>query len=308
MHKNIILFGANGMMGTYIKRIINKTKFNLIPLTRKDIDITKSQNEIETRLLSIMFSKNLTLDNTTIINCAGLINSRTETTTEFIKANSLFPHYLQEISENYDNCKLIHLSTDCVYDGSKDIIRNDRYYSGNYEDNTTSCNDIYSQTKILGEPSNASVIRTSIIGNEIKNTRSLISKLRVNSNKVQSSNFVMDGFKNAYWNGVTCLTLAGIIMLIIEKDLYWKGIRNIFTPDTVVSKSELLSMVIKKYDLNIKIIPVDLPLIPCNRALSTRYPEFLRLFDIDTLEHQIHDQKYYDDYYDRFCDKIYDKI
>ena len=58
-------------------------------------------------------------NNDVIINCIGIIPQKykLDNYRTFIKVNSLFPHKLEEIAEITDS-KLIHISTDCVYNGS----------------------------------------------------------------------------------------------------------------------------------------------------------------------------------------------
>ena len=58
-----------------------------------------------------------------IINCIGLINQNSinsfKSNTECLKINAMFPMYL---SNNFKNSKIIHISSDGVFDGVKEII------------------------------------------------------------------------------------------------------------------------------------------------------------------------------------------
>ena len=72
--------------------------------------------------------------------------------------------------------------------------------------------------KSLGEPENACIIRTSIIGQEETHKKSLLEWILLNKDKE------INGYVNHLWNGVTCLTLANIIQNIIHDKLFWKGI------------------------------------------------------------------------------------
>ena len=55
---------------------------------------------------------------------------------------------------------MIHPTTDCVYTGLK----------GDYDENDSyDVCDVYGMSKALGESNNCTVIRTSIIGEELKN-------------------------------------------------------------------------------------------------------------------------------------------
>ena len=85
--------------------------------------------------------------------------------------------------------KLIHISTDCVFNGKK----------GSYtEGDTKDGFGIYAQSKALGEVNNGQhlTIRTSMIGPELKpNGIGLFHCfLNVCLNKVRRSNLLMGGF------------------------------------------------------------------------------------------------------------------
>ena len=136
---------------------------------------------------------------------------------------------------------MIHITTDCVFSGK----------DGNYNENSIQdeIND-YGLSKSLGELCNATIIRTSIIGEEINNKRSLLEWVKSNKNKE------INGFNNHYWNGVTCLELSKIIYQIINKQLFWDGVRHIYSPNSV-SKYELVSLINTIYNLNIKINKIN---------------------------------------------------
>lgn len=59
-----------------------------------------------------------------VINAVGLLNEEARTRqAEAIYVNSLFPHRLAEFAEQYD-FRLFHISTDCVFSGSRGITQN----------------------------------------------------------------------------------------------------------------------------------------------------------------------------------------
>lgn len=229
---SILLFGSTGMLGNYVLNVLRK-KYNVICITRDIYDIEKDDWE----KLDDLIKKHLK-ENDIIINCAGIIPQKYKNTDlkSYIKINTLFPHKLNEIS-NQLQLKLIHITTDCVYDGLK----------GDYTKiDTHSSSDIYGVTKSLGEPKESTIIRTSIIGEELVGKKSLIEWIKSNKNGS------INGYVNHYWNGVTCLELAKIIKNIIDENNYWKGVRHIFSPD-IVNKYELCCYINKIYNLNITI-------------------------------------------------------
>ena len=82
--------------------------------------------------------------------------------------------------------------------------------SYNEDDLHDEIND-YGTSKSLGELCDATIIRTSIIGEELRNKRSLLEWVKSNAHGE------INGYDNHYWNGVTCLQLSFFIKDIIEK-------------------------------------------------------------------------------------------
>lgn len=232
---NIFLFGSNGMLGNYMQSILSKD-YSILSLTRKEYDISKL--DINT-LDDFLKSKNI-YDNDIIINCAGVIpqssKQRGTNTRLYFIINSLFPVILSQLCDKY-NAKMIHITTDCVFSGK----------DGNYDEKSVhdEIND-YGISKSLGELCKATIIRTSIIGEEINNKRSLLEWVRGNSEKE------INGYINHYWNGVTCLQLSKIVKQIIKNNSFWYGVKHVYSP-RIISKYELVSIINDVYNLNIKI-------------------------------------------------------
>jgi dTDP-4-dehydrorhamnose reductase len=192
---------------------------------------------------------------------------------EFIKVNSVFPYVLADLCESV-GCNLLHVTTDCVYDG----------LGGNYDEHHVhNVNDIYGVTKSLGEPENTTVIRTSIIGEEVGQARSLVEWVKLNKNKE------IKGYTNHFWNGITCLQFIKVCENIVENKSYWKGVKHVFSP-TNVTKYELVSMISDIYNLNIKIIPYETE-IKCDRTLSSSRDDIKII--IPELNQQIKEMKKY---------------
>lgn len=227
----IYVFGSTGMLGTYVKKILSDT-FDITDITRKEYDILNDEWSKLNKLLSNLNK------NDVIINCAGIIPQKTSNNEfkKYIKINTLFPHKLQHIVKK-KNANFIHITTDCVFDGKKG------YY--NEIDIHTETN-IYGTTKSLGEPKNATVIRTSIIGEELRGKKSLLEWVKSNKNKT------INGYDNHLWNGVTCLQLAYIINKMIINKLFWKGVKHIYSPN-IVSKYDLCCYISTEFDLNIQV-------------------------------------------------------
>ena len=243
----IMIFGSNGMLGTYLNKFLEK-KYEVIPITRKDIDLSKStENEILNFLSNRVSEKDL------IINSSGVIKQRDYDTNDMINVNSIFPNILSKFKKN-KNCNIIHITTDCVYSGNKG-----NYMENDYHD----CLDEYGKTKSLGENKDLTIIRTSIIGEEIDNKKSLVEWVK------SQSNATINGYTNHLWNGVTCLELSKLIDDMIYKMNFWEGTKHIFSPN-IVSKYELVNMINKIYDLNITITEMETS-EKCYRNLNSLY-------------------------------------
>src|SRR5664280_3037079 len=103
-----------------------------------------------------------------VINCVGIIKQRAEAVSPIpsITLNSLLPHKLAQMATQWGG-RVIHFSTDCVFSGKR----------GEYtEEDHSDAEDLYGKTKFLGEVTvaNALTLRTSIIGRELTQHRSLL--------------------------------------------------------------------------------------------------------------------------------------
>ncbi len=262
MIEKIILFGSNGMLGNYVKRFF-KNNYKDIELIETTIRINKDNLIIiEDYLLGLGLNSK-----SCIINCAGAIPQRNPG--DFWIINTVFPHLLSSICNNH-GAKMIHPTTDCVFNGTR----------GNYmeTDNHDETNE-YGRSKSLGEPSNCTVIRTSIIGREINNKKSFMEWICQNDANI-------NGWTNHYWNGVTCLQWCKIVAQIINENLFWQGVRHIFSPKAY-SKYELACIIKDSFKLSGTIIDVETS-SPVDKTLNTLYREN-EMFLIPDLKDQIND-------------------
>lgn len=235
----VFIFGANGMLGSYLTKYL-KNFYDVIPITRKNIDLTQN--------FLLITSKYKFNSDDVIINAAGIIKQRNYSAEELIRVNSLFPHFLSTLE-----CNVIHITTDCVFSGK----------DGSYNENSLhDCLDDYGKSKSLGECKDLTIIRTSIIGEEIYNKKSLVEWVKSNQGTI------VNGYINHFWNGVTCLELSKHIVSLIDNSNYWKGVKHWFSPDTV-SKYHLVSYINEIYELNNIVNPVMSEY--CDRSLSTLY-------------------------------------
>lgn len=228
----IIIIGSNGMLGRYVYTYFKNKSIEVYGLTRKEMDCRMSTEEIEGVLTKIISGNK---NNSTVINCSGIINRRKVSNSEFYKVNSLFPYTMYSICQKL-GINFIHVSTDCVYNGKL----------GNYNEYSKhSSRDLYGMSKSLGEGDHMT-IRTSLIGEEIYNKYSLIEWLK------RMNNQTITGYINHYWNGMTCLEFSKLLEYLIDRGIYWTGTRNFFSP-RIITKYELCTFISKTYNLNLNI-------------------------------------------------------
>lgn len=176
-----------------------------------------------------------------IINCIGIVKQRDEARMAIpsITINALLPHLLAEWASKWGG-RLIHFSTDCVFSGQK----------GQYiEEDTSDAEDLYGKSKYLGEVSetNALTLRTSIIGREISQFRSLLEWfLSQNGNKVK-------GFCRVVYSGVTTNYIAELVEKILVEHPRLCGLFHVTAP--AITKYDLLCRLRKAYDIEVEIIP-----------------------------------------------------
>lgn len=248
---NIFVFGSNGMLGRYVSKYLSQY-YNIINIIRNDIDASII-NEIDLHNKLILLGAN---KNDVIINCIGTIKPMVDKLGDInsIMVNSVFPRTLSNVSKKIGT-NLIHPTTDCVFSGQKGLyIETDNHDVSNI--------DIYARTKSLGEPNDCTLIRTSIIGEEINQNRSLIEWIKNNKNKKIS------GYLNHFWNGITCLEFAKICHTLIKSQKYWIGVRHIYS--NAINKYELTTLINSSYNLGIEILPVKVN-DSVDRTLSSIY-------------------------------------
>ena len=232
--KKVIILGSTGMLGHLVYHFLDSTnKYDLYNLSFR--------NKLNSKTIIVDISDQQKLSNLindispdVIINCVGvLIKGSKENLKNAIYINAYFPHWLKDVCEEID-CKLIHVSTDCVFSGKN---------GGNDENSIKDATDDYGKTKSLGEfdSINHLCIRTSIIGPELKqNGEGLLHWLFNQQGTIY-------GFKNVYWSGVTTLELAKVIHFSIENNI--SGLWNV-TNGEAISKYDLLQKIIKIFSIN----------------------------------------------------------
>jgi dTDP-4-dehydrorhamnose reductase len=275
--KKILLFGSTGMLGTYIKTYFTRdTKLNIKLIDIEYRVLLENINKLEPILLSHDLDSE-----SCVINCIGMIPQRTNQNEipNYYIVNSLFPHILSKICKKY-NSKLIQPSTDCVYSGKNP---NGNYVETDIHDETNE----YGISKSIGEPIDCTIIRTSIIGLELRNKKSFMEWV-INSIKEQKE---INCWDNHLWNGITCLEYCKLIEKIIGNNLFWNGIKHIYSPESK-SKYELAQIITKTFfNLeHLKHIKKSSTIENINKTLNSNYKLD---FEISDLEKQINELAYF---------------
>ncbi len=247
----ILVFGASGMLGHKLVQTLAKdadlwttVRSNFSSISKYSIiDESKCILNIDATDVPTIWRAIDSVKPDVVINAIGIVK-QLPTSKDVISAltvNSIFPHRLAQLSAEF-GYRLITLSTDCVFDGSK----------GNYsEDDLPNASDLYGKSKNLGEVDceTALTLRTSIIGREIGTAHSLVEWFL--SNKGKS----VPGFTNAMYTGFPTIVLADIIRSLIFDFPDLSGIYHVSSEP--ISKYDLLLLLNEFYDAGIKIEPSD---------------------------------------------------
>lgn len=235
----VLVLGGQGMAGHVIKEYFTQDPKYLVTYTSRDPNDKKGLYLDVTDLTSLEEIMDKVKPDITI-NCIGILNDRASDNTKLaFQVNSVFPHQLVKLAER-NNGKLIHISTDCVFSGTKGD-----YTEGDVPDSST----IYGQSKHLGEiiSERHLTIRTSIIGPELKeNGIGLFLWFMKQKGEIK-------GYEKVLWNGVTTLELAKALDMMIQKDI--TGLYHLGA-DEKISKAALLKLISEIFEKNdVQIIP-----------------------------------------------------
>ena len=187
-----------------------------------------------------------------VVNCIGIVKQRDEAQRAIpsITINSLLPHRLAAAAATWGG-RVIHFSTDCVFSGRR----------GAYvEDDFSDAEDLYGRSKYLGEvgAENALTLRTSIIGRELSEFRSLLEWFLAQRGKK------VRGFTRHFWSGVSTNHLATLVGDIIAEHSQLSGVYQVSSG--TINKHELLTLLRDAFRLDVEIVPDDREF--CDRSLN----------------------------------------
>lgn len=246
----VLIFGAEGIAGAALMRLMP----DALGTTRRE-----AQTGLGARLLGGIDIANRDdierafdwVSPSVVINCAGIVKSECDKHPESrVRAvNAIAPHEIADVaSEEVGGCRVIHLSTDCVYDGSR---------GARMDGEPTDATDLYGKTKAQGELvfyPRCLTIRSSFIGADPTYRRGLLEWLR----KEATEKSEVTGFTNMMWSGLSAAELARAIALAVAIPAL-SGLYHVSGP--VISKADLLSVLIEAHGLHCAVRRVDEPRI-----------------------------------------------
>ena len=239
---NILVTGSNGQVGSEIKELSKEYSYNFFFTNRANIDITSKEN-----IKDFCQTNNINV----IINCAGYTAvdkaESDETNADLInrKAVKKLALVCQEL-----NIKLVHISTDYVFDG-----KNFKPYIEEYKTNPQS---VYGKSKLDGEnemikinPKNSIIIRTSWVysfyGNNFVKTMLRLAKEK------ESLGVIFDQIGTPTY----AKHLAKVILDILPKiDNQKVEIYN-YSNEGVLSWYDFAKEIMRMAKLNCKINPIE---------------------------------------------------
>ena len=248
--KKVIVLGSSGQLGLTINDLAPKETLDFSFFSRKELDIRDKSK------LSIIF-KNSDFDY--CINCAAYTNVESAETNkdDVFLINAKGPKHIAEVCATH-NVKLIHISTDYVFDGNnrKPYTTTDRTNPINEYGKSKLQGELYIQDLLVEHY----IIRTSwLYSLHGKNFLKTIIR-KINENETLKITTEEEG------TPTSCLDLAAFIIHIIEIDNIPYGIYNFSALGSTTwfgFAQEIVRYL--NYDNSDKILPTDKFITKANR-------------------------------------------
>lgn len=266
MKRKYLILGVNGMAGHMIAKYLTEQGRSVTGFARSVSPVCKTivgdalcEKDIDKVLNSGTYD--------VVVNAIGILNTevdRNEEIGQFI--NAKLPHLLKKKLEK-TNTKLIHLSTDCVFSGSK----------GHYkETDLPDAVSLYGITKAEGEIIDEKnlTIRTSIVGPEVKTSGIGLFHW------FMSQKDTVYGYKSVIWSGVTTLQLAKAILM--DEEMNVTGLVHLCNNKSIC-KYDLLQL-FNKYCRDEKLeIKENTDIVNDKSIVSTREDIHFEIPDYETM-------------------------
>ncbi|HHX99267.1 TPA: NAD(P)-dependent oxidoreductase [Candidatus Dojkabacteria bacterium] len=269
MSKKILVFGANGMLGSYLSNYFGKKGYEVVKTDR--------DNDDEKKIVGVDITNKKGLQDFVteqnpdcVINCAAYTNvNQAESEPEVANTvNADAPKYMAEVSKDL-NIPLIHIST------------NEVFGDGEYDEESKEFNPLneYAKSKRRGEENIENVggtyyiFRTSwLFGPNAKNFIKFVTETEATEEKPLT---IVTDEKG-------CPTYVGYLTRRMEEAVESKiepGIYHVCSSD-MISRYEFALQILETQGIEKPVIPVekkDLPprpvISPSNQLINTKFPE-----------------------------------
>lgn len=248
----VLILGGSGMLGhTLFRNLSGKPSLDVFATVRSSKELVgwlptdqmkKVRRDVDIHQTDSLVKVFTEVRPNFVVNCIGIIKQvpEAEDPLATITTNALLPHRIALLCGAV-GARMIHVSTDCVFDGEK----------GSYaESDLSNATDLYGRTKHLGEVAypNCVTLRTSIIGHELKGNYGLVEWFLSQKETVR-------GFRKVIYSGFPTVELARIIGDYVIPNPEMSGLYHVSS--NPISKYELLKLINVQYGKKIEIEPED---------------------------------------------------
>lgn len=257
----VLILGASGMLGNAAMRVFaEEPGYDVYGTVRNAASIRFFPEPLRGRVVAGVEANSVDdllgvvarFRPDTVINCVGVVKQFDASNDPLVTLplNTILPHRLARLCQAV-GARLIHISTDCVFDGRRGDYR---------EDDVANATDLYGRSKLLGEVyyRNAITLRTSIIGHEMDGNHALIDWFLSQRGSV-------NGFAKAIFSGLTTVELSRVIAQHVIPRPELSGLYHVSVDP--INKHDLLSLVADVYGKTIDIVRREEPVI--DRSLSS---------------------------------------
>jgi dTDP-4-dehydrorhamnose reductase len=245
----VLVFGASGMLGHAMMKVLaENADWQVFGTLRSDAAKKFFPAQAAERLLTgidvdspdLLQQAFARAKPDVVINCIGLVKQLSDANDPLvaIPVNAILPHRLAQMC-GAANARLVHISTDCVFNGAKGAYT---------EDDPSDAEDLYGKSKFLGEVDypHAITLRTSIIGHELQGAQSLLEWFLSQQGSCK-------GYTRAVFSGVPTVELARIVRDFVIPHPELSGLYHVAARP--IAKYDLLKLIAKQYEKTIDIVP-----------------------------------------------------
>lgn len=247
----ILVLGASGMLGNAMLRTLAPTQGLDVWGTARSANVLKRFDAplgkrivtgVDVESIDGLMALLTDIRPSVVINCIGLVKqlAQADDPLQALPINSLLPHRLARLC-GLMGARLVHISTDCVFNGSK----------GNYrESDPSDAEDLYGRSKLLGEVSypHTITLRTSIIGHELGSAHGLVGWFLTQQGKVS-------GYRRAIFSGLPTVELSRIVRDCVLPNPALSGLYHVAAKP--IAKYELLKLIGAAYGKDTVVEPDD---------------------------------------------------